>query len=117
LRRSISPEIEALELNAQAVGKLAAGRGVDLVVNTTPLGMGARAGESPWPEGVPLPGMAFVYDLVYNPPETALMRIARDSGLACANGLGMLIEQARLAFQLWTGCEVQRDVMERAVKI
>ena len=80
-----------------------------------PLGMGRQAGESPLPQGVRLPGMAFVYDLVYNPPETALLHAARHAGLGCANGLGMLVEQARLAFKLWTGCEVEREVMNRAV--
>ncbi len=117
LRRVISLDVEALELNSEVISRLVAERRLDLVVNATPLGMGASAGESPWPAGVPLPGMAFVYDLVYNPPETALMRLACEAGLACANGLGMLIDQARLAFKLWTGCEVEREVMERAVKI
>jgi len=117
LRRVISLDVEALELNSEVISRLVAERRLDLVVNATPLGMGAWAGESPWPAGVPLPGMAFVYDLVYNPPETALMRLASEAGLACANGLGMLIDQARLAFKLWTGCEVEREVMERAVKI
>ena len=117
LRRALSPDVEALELNSEAISRLVAERRIGLVVNATPLGMGALAAESPWPAGVPLPGMAFVYDLVYNPPETALMSAAREAGLACANGLGMLIEQARLAFQLWTGCEVEREVMEQAVKV
>jgi shikimate dehydrogenase len=76
--------------------------------------MGGWAGELPWPEGVRLPGKAFVYDLVYNPPETALMRSAKHAGLRCANGLGMLVEQARLSFRLWTGCEVEREAMEAA---
>jgi shikimate dehydrogenase len=115
LRWAIASEAEALELSGEAMAALAADRRLDLVVNTTPLGMGALVAESPWPQGVPLPGMAFVYDLVYNPPETALLRAARDAGLKCANGLGMLIEQARLAFKLWTGCEVRREVMEQAM--
>ena len=117
LRWALSRDVEVLELNGEAIGRLVAERQIGLVVNATPLGMGALAAESPWPAGVPLPGIAFVYDLVYNPPETALMRLAREAGLTCANGLGMLIDQARLAFKLWTGCEVEREVMEQAVKV
>ena len=117
LRQAISENVEAIPLEEEALKRWVMERQVELVVNATPLGMGAWAGRSPWPRGVPLPGMAFVYDLVYNPPETTLMRDAKAAGLACANGLGMLVEQARLAFRLWTGCEVEREVMERAVKI
>jgi shikimate dehydrogenase len=111
LQQAISEKVEVIALESEAL----ADRPVDLVVNTTPLGMGERAGESVWPAGVQLPDMAFIYDLVYNPAETALMRDAMQAGLRCVNGLGMLVEQARLAFRIWTGREVYREVMERAV--
>jgi shikimate dehydrogenase len=107
--------LSVLKLEGEVISQMLMERRIGLVVNATPLGMGGRAGESPWPEGVPLPDMAFVYDLVYNPPETALMQAAKEAGLRCTNGLGMLVEQARLAFTLWTGCEVEREAMERAV--
>ena len=82
-----------------------------VLVNTTPLGMLPRIGESPWPEEVPLPEAAFVYDLVYNPPETLLVARARRAGLLAANGAGMLVEQAALAFERWTGLEAPRAAM------
>jgi shikimate dehydrogenase len=110
-----SEKIEALPLEGEPISQWLAEQQVGLVVNTTPLGTGALAGESAWPKGVRLPGMAFVYDLVYNPPETALMQAARMAGLGCANGMGMLVEQARLAFTLWTGRVVERTVMEAAI--
>jgi shikimate dehydrogenase len=115
LCQAISTRVEALALDTEILSRLAEERQVELLVNATPLGMGRQAGESPLAQGMRLPGMAFVYDLVYNPPETALLQAARNAGLACANGLGMLVEQARLAFKLWTGCEVEREVMNRAV--
>jgi shikimate dehydrogenase len=87
-----------------------------LIVNTTPLGMFPHTETSPLPENLSLPSNAFVYDLVYNPRETELVRCARSQGLQAATGLGMLIEQAVLAFQLWTGHNPPRDVLWAAVE-
>jgi shikimate dehydrogenase len=70
---------------------------------------------SPWPVGVPFPEGAVIYDLVYNPAETALVREARRAGLPAANGLGMLVEQAALAFELWTGRPASRPAMRASV--
>jgi shikimate dehydrogenase len=69
---------------------------------------------SPWPQGVSMPEGAFVYDLVYNPAETLLIRQARQRGLVTANGLGMLVEQAALAFERWTGFNPDRQFMYQA---
>jgi len=80
-----------------------------LIVNTTPLGMTPQVNQSPWPDGLSLPPGALVYDLVYNPPETKLMRDAAAAGCHTHNGLGMLIRQGLQAFQLWTGVEVDVD--------
>lgn len=85
-----------------------------LIINTTPLGMISHQDESPWPDTVPFPPRAAIYDLVYNPPETRLISAARKAGLPVANGLGMLVEQAALSFEIWTGCNAPRDVMRRA---
>jgi shikimate dehydrogenase len=54
-----------------------------------------------------------VYDMVYVPAETPLLTAARDHGLACANGTGMLAGQGEAAFALWTGHEAPRNVMKR----
>jgi shikimate dehydrogenase len=88
---------------------------IDLIVNTTPLGMTPEVEGCPWPEGLPFPVSAAVYDLVYNPRETSLVRAARAAGLPAVTGLGMLVEQAALAFKLWTGRDVERSVMFGAV--
>ncbi len=87
-----------------------------LLVNTTPLGMTPNINESPLPENLSLPSNAFVYDLVYNPRETKLVKDARAQGLHATTGLGMLVEQAALAFELWTGCNPPRDVLWNAVE-
>jgi len=86
----------------------------NLIVNTTPLGMAPNADQSPWPENLPFPN-ASVYDLVYNPRETKLVKDARAQGLSATTGLGMLIEQAALAFELWTGQCPPREIMRASV--
>ena len=87
-----------------------------LIVNTTPVGMEPNIGQSPWPENVPFPAHAAIYDLVYNPGETKLVADARAQGVSATTGLGMLVEQAALAFELWTGHKPSREVMVQSVK-
>jgi len=87
----------------------------NLIVNTTPLGMTPNTETSPLPENVILSKHTFIYDLVYNPRETKLVRDARAQGLNASTGLGMLIEQAALAFEKWTGAKADRDAMQKAV--
>ena len=86
-----------------------------LFVNTTPLGMWPDKDQSPWPEAIPFPRAAAIYDLVYNPRETKLVRDACAQGLAARTGLGMLIEQAALAFEKWTGYSPPLEALWRAV--
>ncbi len=74
-----------------------------LIVNTTPVGMWPDVNDCPWPEHLAIPTKAMVYDLIYNPRETLLMKQAMNAGLPAWNGLGMLVEQAALAFERWTG--------------
>jgi shikimate dehydrogenase len=88
---------------------------LSLIVNTTPVGMIPNIDQSPWPAGIPFPERAFLYDLIYNPAETALMKAARKAGLPASNGLGMLIEQAALAFEIWTGRAIPGDVFRQAI--
>ena len=87
-----------------------------LIVNTTPLGMTPNTDQSSLPENLSLPSNVFIYDLVYNPRETKLVRDARAQGLSATTGLGILIEQAALSFELWTGCKPPSDVLRDAVQ-
>lgn len=86
-----------------------------LIVNTTPVGMFPDIHASLWIDELPFPQEAFLYDLIYNPPETLLVKQARASGLRASTGTGMLVEQAALAFHLWTGQNVPRGVMFDAI--
>jgi shikimate dehydrogenase len=85
--------------------------GFGLVVNATPLGM---QGEPPAIDPNRLNPGQFVVDTVYHPMETPLLAAARARGIACANGLGMLVHQAALAFELWTGVDAPLDAMRAA---
>lgn len=85
-----------------------------LIVNATPLGMHPHSNISPLPVGFPLPREVFVYDLVYNPIETRLVKEAKAQGLKAVGGLGMLVEQAAISFECWTGLSTPRDVMIEA---
>ena len=86
-----------------------------LVVNTTPLGMHPNPNGCPWPDDVSLPQFAAVYDMIYNPVETVLLRRARAAGLPARNGAGMLAAQAALAFHQWTGTEPPFETMENTL--
>jgi shikimate dehydrogenase len=85
----------------------------DLVVNATPLGM---RGEPPPIDTNRLGPAQFVVDTVYHPAETPLLTAARARGAQCANGLGMLVHQAALAFELWTGVDAPLDAMRAAAE-
>jgi shikimate dehydrogenase len=88
---------------------------IELIVNTTPVGMTPNIDKSPLAENISIPRAA-IYDLVYNPRETKLIRDAKQNGLQATTGLGMLIEQAALAFEIWTGKNPSRENLWKAVK-
>ena len=108
-RRSGSGTLSAIHFTSSELSSFK--EDLALVVNATPLGMAPDIDRSPWPDQVPLPACAAVYDLVYNPAETRFLRTAREAGLVAANGLGMLVEQAALAFECWTGLSPSRDLL------
>ena len=93
------------------------GNGNRLIVNATPVGMFPDTEFSAWPVGLPFPEGAAVYDLVYNPRQTRLVREAKASGLRATSGMGMLVEQAARSFACWTGQEVPREVLYAAVEV
>lgn len=102
----------------QAGGKLPGGALVesDLVVQATSLGMSPNVNET-----VPLPFECFrpgqvASDLVYNPVETLFLKKAGQAGADTVSGLGMLLHQGALAFELWTGTAAPLEVMRAALK-
>ncbi len=88
----------------------------DLIVNCTPVGMFPNGKESPWPQEVPFPPGAVLYDLVYNPPVTALMRQAKAARARALGGLGMLARQGALSFAQWVGIAPPLVIMAGAAQ-
>lgn len=87
----------------------------NLLVNTTPAGMSPNVDQSPLPDDAIFDVNTFIYDLVYNPRETKLVKTVRAQGLNASTGVGMLIEQAALAFELWTGHNPPREILFQSV--
>lgn len=103
-------EIEPLPFDAGVFRQLLGS--TELLVNTTSIGMA----HGPSPDTSPVPVDAIrsglvVYDLVYNPAETPLLRAARMAGARPVEGLPMLIYQGAASFARWTGVEAPVDVM------
>ena len=88
----------------------------DILVNTTPLGTKGETIEQTVATAEQLSGVKLVYDLVYNPAETRLLREAKLAGIPAINGLQMLIAQGAKQFEIWTGEAAPVASMTEAVK-
>jgi shikimate dehydrogenase len=88
-----------------------------LLINATPVGT-----RDPQASPIPIallrrmPRTSFVMDMVYNPPETALVRAAHAAGLRAVGGFSMLLYQGAESFTLWTGAEAPLAVMRAALE-
>jgi shikimate dehydrogenase len=108
--RGLERSIEGLGTEVSVTGFDEAGSAaVDLVVNATPLG--AHGEELPLP---PLHADLLVVDLLYRPSLTPMQAAARAAGVAAFGGLGLLLHQAALSFELWTGQPPPLAVMSAA---
>ena len=90
----------------------------DLLVNTTSLGMQPNEHTMPALPPNVFENRPFVYDLIYAPAQTKLLKCAEEAGCETVNGVGMLVWQGALALALWTGLsleEIPVAVMEQAV--
>lgn len=114
--RNVNPLLKAQDYDMTILDLERASAGAALILNCTPVGMSPKVDASPWFSDVPFPAGAFVYDLIYNPAETLLVRQARAAGLRATTGLGMLIEQGALGFELWTGQTAPRALMRAAAE-
>lgn len=96
----------SVEFNAYQIDKFKDLSGIDMVVNATPIGMSGQAvGYSPLEENelTTLPNHAIIYDVVYNPKKTNLIKLAQKYNYKTVTGLDMLIYQAQEAQKIWTG--------------
>lgn len=112
--QAVSKSSAALRLNWTELTVAA-----DLIIQATSAGMlGGPPGEEvagiiPWDSLSP---NVCLYDVVYNPPVTPFLRVARERGLRAVDGLGMLVGQAAQSFTLWTGLPAPVDVMRAAAE-
>ena len=89
----------------------ACARHFDALVHATPVGMFPKVDECIFPDLIPA---EVVFDMVYNPLETLLLKRAREQGKTVVTGMTMFLEQAVHQFETWTGESAPRSVMERA---
>lgn len=90
----------------------------DIVINCTPLGMHPNVDETPFDKPYLRPSM-IVFDTVYNPEQTLLIKEAREKRATTVTGVGMFVRQAALQYQYFTGqeapMELMRDVLKKAI--
>lgn len=119
-RPDAAEQVVALAGRAGLLAEVADVDGADLVVNATSIGMGGTPGEGAIPLDLDVtrlrPGQV-VADLVYHPLRTPLLVAAEAAGATPVDGLGMLVHQAALAFELWTGIAAPLSVMAAAARI
>jgi 3-dehydroquinate dehydratase/shikimate dehydrogenase len=88
--------------------------GFDVVINATPIGMaGQKAAQML--EAKDLANVKLVFDLVYNPVETPLIRLARQQGIPIITGVEMFVQQGARQFEIWTGKPAPEEEMLRVV--
>lgn len=95
-----------VEFNTYQIERIRDLSDIDLLVNTTPIGMLGRAADfTPVEENElrTLKQGAVVYDVIYNPKKTILLKLAQKYGYRTINGVDMFIHQALAAEQIWTG--------------
>jgi shikimate dehydrogenase len=88
---------------------------VELLLNATSLGLKAGDGLPVDLEHFKLSSALAVYDMIYRPAETPLLREAKAAGCRVANGLGMLLFQGARALEIWSGREAPVQVMREAL--
>lgn len=86
----------------------------NLLINATDIGMGSKKDQLPIADVKLLHSQLTVFDLIYSPSETRLIQEAKKMGIKAYNGLGMLIHQGAIAFELWTHREMPvQNIRER----
>ena len=86
-----------------------------LLINATSVGMHPHTGYSPVGDGAALHPDLVVYDIVFNPLETLLLRQAREAGARAVGGIEMLVYQGARSFEIWTGTYPPVEVMKAAL--
>ena len=106
--------VESFEWNSDEFKEMI--QTADILINTTPLGMFPLVDDMPPVDLKLLPEGALVYDIIYNPIETKLLRTAKELGYPTLDGLSMLLLQGQEAYRLYTGELPDMNVMTETLK-
>ena len=88
----------------------------DVIINTTPIGLSPETNDSPTTITESFHSGQVVFDLVYNPIQTKLLKIAESRGAKTLDGLKMFVEQGAKAYELWTDEKMDIETVEKALK-
>lgn len=88
----------------------------DIIVNTTSLGMYPHIEECPLGDDIRFNHKQIVYDVIYNPAKTRLLKLAESCGCKTVNGLGMLFYQGILAYEIWMDMKIPDNVISQLSK-
>ena len=111
LKKLFGEKIRYAKLNQRNLKKEV--KDADILINATPIGMYPSANKTPVNQELLRTGLT-VFDLVYNPPETRLLREAKAVGAPTIGGAVMLVHQAAASFEIWTGKKAPIGVMMKA---
>ncbi len=112
IKDSLKIDIEGNLSNKENIEKYV--KKTDVLINATPIGMYPRVDETPVPKDL-LHDDLFVFDVVYNPLETKLMKQAAEIGCKTLGGLDMLINQGILAFEWWLDKKPNKNLMKNTI--
>lgn len=112
IKKKTNIEVEAYSNEPSVLEKII--EDTHILINTTPIGMYPNINDLPLPENL-IHKNLFVFDVIYNPLKTKLLKIAEKKGCEILGGLDMLINQGALAFQWWTGKDPDINLMKRAI--
>jgi len=110
ISQAFNRKVEALELTRDNLIK--ALEKAEILVNATSVGMSPNSNETPVPSDLLRPGL-IVYDIVYNPVKTKLLRDAEAAGAEIISGVDMLVWQGVMAFEKWTGKKPPVELMKK----
>ncbi len=115
ISQTFNKEVEALELNRENLARVL--DKAEILVNATSVGMSPNIDQTPVDSDLLRPGLV-VFDIVYNPIKTRLLREAEAAGAETIGGLDMLIWQGAIAFEKWTGLKAPVELMkEEAIRL
>ena len=115
--RQLAGEFDAIgpgSVKAKGLDELG-GLSAGIIINCTPLGMHPHPEGRPLPEEMDLPCGTVVFDTIYNPIETRLLRRSADAGCRTVSGIEMFINQAAAQYEMWTSRSAPRQVMREVV--